>query len=77
MFLQRKSVISPFANSKDLYKYGNLIIIETDASIYAERIAKEVSDSYNGEKIYIVGDAYAEDIRTRLEKSLKNQTSLL
>ncbi|MDX8569037.1 LysM peptidoglycan-binding domain-containing protein [Elizabethkingia sp. HX XZB] len=64
-------VISPFANSKDLYKYGNLIIIETDASIYAERIAKEVSDSYNGEKIYIVGDAYAEDIRTRLEKSLK------
>ncbi|HFK5571298.1 amino acid ABC transporter substrate-binding protein [Elizabethkingia meningoseptica] len=64
-------VISPFANSKDLYKYSNLIIIETDASIYAERIAKEVSDAYNGEKIYIVGDAYAEDIRTRLEKSLK------
>lgn len=67
-------VISPFANSKDLYKYSNLIIIETDPAIYAERIAKEVSSNYNGEKIFILGDSdtYANDIKANLAKSAKN-----
>ncbi|NAW52038.1 LysM peptidoglycan-binding domain-containing protein [Elizabethkingia argentiflava] len=65
-------VISPFANAKDLYKYDNLIIVETEASVYAERIAKEVSTAYNGEKIYIVGSgqSYAGAIQAMLEKSL-------
>lgn len=35
-------VVAPFANSEDMYDFGNLIIAETDKTIYADRIVKEV-----------------------------------
>lgn len=49
-------IVAPFANSQDLYDYSNLIIIETNENVFAERIAKEVVDVFSDEKIYILGD---------------------
>jgi len=63
-------IVSPFANSEDLQQYSNLIIVEADPNIYAERIAKEIASDYNGEKIYIVGDTYAYKIKQILENNL-------
>lgn len=66
-------VVAPFANSSDLFDYNNLIIIETDNSVYSDRIVKEVSQVYQDQKIYIVADnsrANASAIKSGLEKSL-------
>ncbi len=66
-------VVAPFANSQDLFDYKNLIIIETESSVYSDRIVKEVSQVYQDQKIYIVADhskANANAIKTGLEKSL-------
>ena len=66
-------VVAPFANSPDLFDYNNLIIIETENSVYSDRIVKEVSQVYQDQKIYIVADnskANANAIKTGLEKSL-------
>ncbi|MDO4225003.1 MAG: LysM peptidoglycan-binding domain-containing protein [Bergeyella zoohelcum] len=67
-------VVAPFANSEELYGYDNLIIVETNDGVYAERIADEVKKIYSDEKIYIVADTdktYADSIKSTLEKSLK------
>ncbi|MBT0573184.1 LysM peptidoglycan-binding domain-containing protein [Riemerella anatipestifer] len=67
-------VVAPFANSEDMYDFGNLIIAETDKTIYADRIAKEVKEVFSNQKIYIVSGAdtiNADYIKTKLEKSLK------
>lgn len=66
-------VVAPFANSEDLFDYSNLIIIETENSVYSDRIVKEVGQVYQDQKIYIVADnskANANAIKTGLEKSL-------
>ena len=66
-------VVAPFANSSDLFDYNNLIIIETESSVYSDRIVKEVSQVYQDQKIYIVADsskANANAIKAGLEKSL-------
>lgn len=48
-------IVSPTANSEDLYDYGNLVIVETGERFYADRIAEEVKKAYNSQKIFIVG----------------------
>lgn len=66
-------VVAPFANSEDLFDYNNLIIIETENSVYSDRIVKEVAQVYQDQKIYIVADnskANANAIKAGLEKSL-------
>lgn len=66
-------VVAPFANSEDLFDYSNLIIVETENSVYSDRIVKEVAQVYQDQKIYIVADnskANANAIKTGLEKSL-------
>ncbi|QCX52957.1 LysM peptidoglycan-binding domain-containing protein [Elizabethkingia sp. JS20170427COW] len=72
-------VVSPFANSKDLYQYPNLIITETDYSAYADKIANEVIAAHKGEKIYIIGDSssYAGEIKSKIEKAHKNASIVL
>lgn len=66
-------VVAPFANSEDLFDYSNLIIIETENSVYSDRIVKEVGQVYQDQKIYIVANnskANANAIKAGLEKSL-------
>lgn len=68
-------VVAPFANSEDLYKYSNLILIETNEMVYADRIVKETKDVYSDQKIYILADedqTKAKYLKTNLEKELKN-----
>ena len=68
-------VVAPFANSDDLLKYENLILIETNKLVYADRIVKEVKDVYSDQKIYIVADddkSNANYLKSNLEKTLKN-----
>ena len=68
-------VVAPFANSEELRKFNNLVIIETDQNVFAERIVKEVTLAYSDQKIYIVADAdkkYSNYIKNNLEKQLKN-----
>jgi len=72
---QKIPVVAPFANSDDLLVHNNLIIIETNESVYVDRLVKEVKDAYSDQKIYIVADAdqsLAKYMRTNLEKTLKN-----
>ncbi|MDY3537366.1 LysM peptidoglycan-binding domain-containing protein [Riemerella anatipestifer] len=67
-------IVAPFANSEEMYGFGNLIIAETDKTIYADRIVKEVKEVFSNQKIYIVaGDdtTNANYIKTGLEKSLR------
>ncbi|SFI23869.1 LysM peptidoglycan-binding domain-containing protein [Halpernia frigidisoli] len=71
---QNIPVVAPFANSADLYDYSNLVIIETNDNVYADRIAKEVKDVFSDQKIYIVADQdkiQANYIKNNLEKNLK------
>ena len=66
-------VVAPFANAPELFDYNNLIIIETENSVYSDRIVKEVSQVYKDQKIFIVADnskANANAIKAGLEKSL-------
>lgn len=68
-------VVAPFANSEDLLKFDNLILVETSEMVYADRIVKEVKDVFSDQKIYIVADgdqAKAKYLKTNLEKELKN-----
>lgn len=72
---QKIPVVAPFANSDDLLVHNNLIIIETNETVYVDRLVKEVKDAYSDQKIYIVADAdqsLAKYMRTNLEKTLKN-----
>lgn len=73
-------VVAPFANSDDLLTHQNLIIIETNDYIYADRIVKEVKDAFSEQKIYIVTDAdqtFAKYLETNLKKNLKNANVLV
>ena len=67
-------VVAPFANSDDLMKFDNLILIETKESVYIERIVKEVKDIFSDQKIYILADndkSRANSLKAQLESELK------
>lgn len=73
-------VVAPFANSDDLLVHNNLIIIETNDFIYADRIVKEVQDAFSDQKIYIVTDpdqTFAKYLKSNIEKKLKNANVIL
>ena len=73
-------VVAPFANSPELEKYNNLVIVETDEEILADKIAKEVAQAYSDEKIYVVADqdkTYANYIKDNLAKQLKNSNIII
>ena len=73
-------VVAPFANSEDLLKFDNLILVETNELVYADRIVKEVKEVFSDQKIYIVADAdksKANYLKTNLEKELKNPSVVL
>lgn len=73
--LNKIPVVAPFANSEDLHSYENLIIIETDHQIYADKIAEEVLKTYSNQKIYIVAGSekqYANSIKATILKQSKN-----
>ncbi len=73
-------VVAPFANSEDLFDYSNLIIVETENSVYSDRIVKEVGQVYQDQKIYIVADnskANANAIKAGLEKSLSKPNVII
>lgn len=68
-------VVAPFANSDDLLKFENLILVETNEMVYADRIVKEVKEVFSDQKIYVVADTdqtKANYLKTNLEKELKN-----
>ncbi len=68
-------VVAPFANTEDLLSHSNLIIVETNEFIYADRIVKEVKDAFSDQKIYIVSDAdqtFAKYLQSNIEKQIKN-----
>lgn len=77
---QKIPVVAPFANSDDLLGYQNLIVIETNELVYADRIVKEVKESFSGQKIYIVADSgksKANYLKSGLEKELKNPSVII
>lgn len=66
-------VVAPFAHTEDLYGYQNLVLVETSARVYSERIAQEVKQVYANQKIYIIGDKMDNEVdylKTRLGKEL-------
>lgn len=68
-------VVAPFANTPELKGYSNLVIIETEQNVFADRIVKEVSSAYSDQKIYIVADTdktYAAYIKNNLGNQIKN-----
>ena len=73
-------VVAPFANSEDLMKFDNLILIETNEEVYADRIAKEIKEIYSDQKIYIVADedrSKANYLKSQIEKQLNKPAVLL
>lgn len=76
----RIPVVAPFANTADLMKYDNLILIETNEMVYADRIVKEVKDAYSDQKIYIVADddkSKANYLKSNIEKEIKNSSVVI
>lgn len=73
-------VVAPFANSEELHNYGNLIIIESNNNVFADRIVKEVKDIFSDQKIFIVADAdkvQANYIKAGLAKALKTPNVII
>lgn len=73
-------VVAPFANSPELESFNNLVIVETDEEILADKIAKEVAQAYSDEKIYVVADqdkTYANYIKDNLAKQIKNPNIII
>ena len=71
---QNIPVVAPFANSSELDNYGNLIIIEANDNVYADKIVTEVKEVFSDQKIYIVADKnkiQANYIKNNLVKNLK------
>lgn len=70
----RIPVVAPFANAPELKSYSNLVIVETDQNVFADRIIKEVNAAYSDQKIYILSDkdlTYATYIKNGLIGQLK------
>ncbi len=73
-------VVAPFANTEDLLKYDNLILIETNEMVYADRIVKEVKSAYSDQKIFIVADedrSKASYLKSNIEKEIKNASVVI
>lgn len=74
-------VVAPFANSEELYDFSNLIIATPTDDVYAERIAKEVSQVFSNQKIYVVaGEKDKENanlVKTKIEKLVKKPNVLV
>ncbi|MBH1959045.1 MAG: LysM peptidoglycan-binding domain-containing protein [Flavobacteriia bacterium] len=73
-------VVAPFANTEDLLKYDNLILIETNEMVYADRIVKEVKSAYSDQKIFIVADedrSKANYLKSNIEKEIKNASVVI
>lgn len=73
-------VVAPFAHSKDLHGYSNLILMEVDEEVFAERIISEVEKIYTNQKIYILDDAKKINggiLKSILENKLKNARVVL
>lgn len=73
-------VVAPFANTEDLLRFNNLVIIETNEIVYADRIIKEVKEVYQNQKIYVVADAnqnMAKYMKSNFEKELKNPSIII
>lgn len=73
-------VVAPFANSPELESFNNLVIVETDQEVLADKIAKEVAQAYSDEKIYVVADqdkTYANYIKDNLAKQIKNPNIII
>ncbi|MBS1549477.1 MAG: LysM peptidoglycan-binding domain-containing protein [Bacteroidetes bacterium] len=73
-------VVSPFANSEDLYDYNNLIIVEPNDKVYADKIADEIAKVYSNQKIYIVAgstNTKAPYLQAQLQKGLKNPNIII
>lgn len=68
-------VVAPFANAEELYGYSNLIIAEPSDDVYADRIAKEISQVYSDQKIYILAGsdkANANNLKSKIAGALRN-----
>lgn len=74
-------VVAPFANSEELYDFSNLIIATPTDDVYAERIAKEVSQVFSNQKIYVVaGEKDKENanlVKAKIEKLVKKPNVLV
>lgn len=74
-------VVAPFANSEELYDFSNLIIATPTDDVYAERIAKEVSQVFSNQKIYVVaGEKDKENanlVKAKIEKLVKKSNVLV
>lgn len=71
---KKTPVVAPFADSEELYKHPNLIIASPNDNVYAERIAKEITQVYSNQKIYIVSGEDKENallIKNEIIKQLK------
>lgn len=71
----RIPVVAPFANAPELKAYSNLVIVETDQNVFADRVIKEVGAAYSDQKIFILSDKdtnYATYIKNGLINQLKN-----
>ena len=72
---QKIPLVAPFANTPELKTFSNLVIVETDQNVFADRIVKEVASAYSDQKIYIVADAdktFATYIKNNLGNQIKN-----
>lgn len=71
-------IVSPFANSEDLYDYNNLIIVEPNDKVYADKITEEVAKVYSNQKIYILSasnDGKAQYLKSQMQKVM-NKTQI-
>lgn len=67
-------VVTPFANSEDLYDYSNLVLVETNVRVYTERIIDEIKKVYTNQKVYIVGDKNDTEVVFLKNQLTKNLT---
>lgn len=77
---QKIPIVAPFANSPELYNYSNLIIVETNDQVYADKIVEEVKSVYSDQKIYIVADGKKDNanyIKAGLGKAVKNPNVII
>ena len=68
-------VVAPFANTEELYEYSNLVMVETAHEVYYKRIAKEVKEVYNKQKIYLLAGtdrADANALKKELQANIKD-----
>lgn len=68
-------VVAPFANAEELYSYSNLIIAEPSDDVYADRIAREISQVYSDQKIYILAGsdkANANNLKSKIAGAVRN-----